>query len=225
MQPRVSKPLFIVVEGIDGSGKSSQIAPIVEAVQRATGKTCLSLREPGSTPIGEKLRDLMLAEDLSARTHMALMFAAREEMLHTRLLPALEAGSPVVCDRYVPSTVAYQCAGQGADPKDVEAHFTRLQACAPGSNLMPDLCIYFDLMPEQAAQRMAKAADASRGQDVFERRGVAFFERVRDAYLHMSCHGQYARRWAVVDASRAQDAVRADAVRIIENFVREQTEA
>lgn len=165
---------FITFEGIDGAGKSTQIAALV-ALLRERGVDVDQTREPGGTALGERLRELLLHEPMHLETEAMLMFAARREHLAARIMPALEAGRWVVSDRFSDATYAYQVGGRGL----AESRFEALEAWVhPG--FQPDLTLVFDLPPEVAAARVAATGNVP---DRFEREQRAFFARVREAYL------------------------------------------
>ena len=165
---------FITFEGIDGAGKSSHIASVTEFV-RARGFTVVSTREPGGTPLGEKLRELVLHEDMHLETEAMLMFAARREHLAQVIEPALARGDWVVCDRFSDATYAYQGGGRGLDKQK----FAELEQWVHG-HLQPDLTFLFDLSPSVAGQRIAAQG---RDLDRFEQERADFHVRVRQAYL------------------------------------------
>ncbi|TAH50063.1 MAG: dTMP kinase [Betaproteobacteria bacterium] len=195
---------FITFEGIDGAGKSSQIAAAVAAL-RAHGIDVEQSREPGGTPLGERLRELLLHEPMHLETEAMLMFAARREHLAARILPALDAGRWVVCDRFSDATYAYQVGGRGL------AHdkFAALEDWVhPG--FQPDLTLIFDLPPAVAAARMAGSGATP---DRFEREQHDFFERVRAAYLERARGAP--QRIRVIDAGRAPELIRADIERLL----------
>jgi dTMP kinase len=165
---------FITLEGIDGAGKSTHV-PFICAWITARGHEALATREPGGTPLGEKLRALLLEEAMQRDTEALLMFAARREQLLSRILPALERGAWVVCDRFTDSTFAYQCGGRGVDEARIDALARWVH-----DGIEPDLTLFFDAPAEVARARVAAAtADPDR----FERESAAFHARVRDAYL------------------------------------------
>jgi len=164
---------FITFEGIDGAGKSTQIEFLVERL-RAQGHDVLVTREPGGTPLGERLRELLLAETMDARTETLLMFAARAEHLAKVIRPALAAGRWVVCDRFTDASYAYQGGGRGVPKADIEALERWVHP-----DLQPDRTLLFDLAPEVAALRLAVARRADR----FEAEEAEFFARVRAVYL------------------------------------------
>lgn len=189
---------FLTVEGIDGAGKSSHLAALAEAV-RARGAEVVMTREPGGTPLGEKLRELVLHDAMEGTTEALLMFAARREHLVRVIEPALARGAWVVCDRFSDATFAYQCGGRGLD----RGVFGQLEALVhPGRQ--PDATFLFDLDPAVAAARQRAQA---RNPDRFEREAEAFFGRVREAYLERA--RAHAGRFHVIDAGAPLEAVRA----------------
>ncbi len=194
---------FITFEGIDGAGKSSQIAALVAHLERK-GHIVEQTREPGGTELGERLRELLLHQPMHLETEAMLMFAARCEHLALRILPALEAGRWVVSDRFSDATYAYQVGGRGLDP----AKFAALEQWVhPG--FQPALTLVFDLSPERAAQRLAGTGNVP---DRFERERRDFFERVRGAYLERAAKDP--DRVRVIDADRDPDTIRADILAI-----------
>ena len=194
----VQRGQFISFEGIDGAGKSTQIAAVCNAL-RERGLGLLQTREPGGTPLSEKLREIVLNDSMHLETEALLMFAARREHLAMAIEPALARGDWVVCDRFSDATYAYQVGGRGLDVAKFEA---LEQWVHP--NLQPKLTLLFDVDPAVAAQRLAAGRDQA---DRFEREQRDFFERVRDAYLHRAASSQ--GRIAVIDAAQAPEAVTA----------------
>ncbi len=168
---------FISFEGIDGAGKSTQHAWAVDYL-RAQGRTVVATREPGGTPLGEKLRALLLSEPMNLETEALLMFAARREHIAEVIEPALARGDWVVCDRFVDASFAYQGGGRGLDWKKLES----LAQWVLG-DLQPDLTLIFDA-PVAVAQQRLHAATSN--PDRFEQEQAAFFERVRAAYLRIA---------------------------------------
>ncbi|NMG15471.1 dTMP kinase [Aromatoleum bremense] len=196
---------FITFEGIDGAGKSSQIAAVV-ALLEGRGLCIEQTREPGGTALGERLRELLLHEPMHLETEAMLMFAARREHLAARILPALAAGRWVVSDRFSDATYAYQVGGRGLDP----AKFAALEAWVhPG--FQPDLTLVFDLPPEVAAARLAKGGAEP---DRFEREQRDFFERVRAAYLERARMAP--GRIRIIDAGGTAESIRAEVEAIVE---------
>ena len=195
---------FITFEGIDGAGKSSQIAAVVALLQ-AAGVDVDQTREPGGTALGERLRELLLHEPMHLETEAMLMFAARREHLAARIEPALAAGRWVVCDRFSDATFAYQVGGRGLDRDKFDA----LEAWVhPG--LQPDLTLVFDLDPAVAAARVASTGV---DPDRFEREQRDFFVRVRAAYVERAERAP--ERICVIDADRAPELIRAEIERIV----------
>ncbi|THF56516.1 dTMP kinase [Pseudothauera rhizosphaerae] len=204
MNGTATRARFITFEGIDGAGKSSQIANLVELL-RGRGLDVDQTREPGGTPLGERLRELLLHEPMHLETEALLMFAARREHLAARILPALAAGRWVVCDRFTDATYAYQVGGRGLD----EARFEALERWVH-PDFQPDLTLVFDLPPEIAAARVAATGTAP---DRFEREQRDFFGRVRAAYLLRARRDP--ARVRVIAADRAPETIRAELEAIV----------
>jgi len=165
---------FITLEGVDGAGKSTHLSWLVNHL-RAQGRTVVQTREPGGTPLGEKLRELLLHEPMHLETEALLMFAARREHLEQVIRPAIDRGVWVVCDRFTDASFAYQGGGRGLSSEKL----SRLEDWVQ-EGFQPDLTLLFDLPIDIAAQRMAGAA---RQLDRFEQEKADFHERVRAAYL------------------------------------------
>jgi len=189
---------FITLEGLDGAGKSTHLAWIREWLERK-GIALTVTREPGGTPLGETLRALLLdaTQRLDPETEALLMFAARREHLEKVILPALQAGQWVLCDRFTDATYAYQAGGSGVPWQKIEA----LEAWVHGA-LQPDLTIYFDVEPAVGRRRTG----AVRAPDRFEQEREAFHERVRAAYLRRA--QEHSLRIRMVDASRPMAEVK-----------------
>lgn len=183
---------FITLEGIDGAGKSTHLTHLVDLLRKA-GKTVVQTREPGGTPLGEKLRALLLSEPMHLETEALLMFAARREHLAQVIVPALERGDWVVCDRFTDASFAYQGGGRGLDRLKLES----LEKWVQGA-LDPDLTLLFDVATEVAYGRVQKM---NRELDRFEQEKRDFFDRVRGAYLDRA--GQAPDRIRVIDAQRS----------------------
>jgi dTMP kinase len=163
---------FITFEGIDGSGKSTQLTATASAL-RASGIDVLETREPGGTALGESLRTILLGRTMSPLTETLLMFAARVEHVDEVIIPALGTGHWVLCDRFTDASYAYQSGGRGIPAEWI----ANLETWAHPT-LQPDLTVVIDLDPKQAAIRRARV----RTPDRFEAEDVAFFERVREVY-------------------------------------------
>jgi len=201
----MSKSCFISFEGVDGAGKSTQlewVRDFLEARRIALTVT----REPGGTPLGEKLREILLHDGsgVHPETEALLMFAARREHLEQVIAPALERGDTVLCDRFSDASFAYQGGGSGVDRAKLE---TLEKWVHP--HIQPDLTLYFDLPIEVARQRIS----SPNGPDRFEREGQAYFERVRAAYLARA--KAYPARIRVIDASGTPGNISAELEEII----------
>lgn len=184
--------LFITFEGIDGAGKSTHIARLADAF-RAQGRSVTLTREPGGTPLAEKLRTLLLNDAMDPLCEALLVFAARRDHLRQVIEPALARGEVVLCDRFTDATFAYQGYGRGFD-LDVLRHLEAWVQARPGDTAQlrqSDLTVWFDLPPEVAAQRLASAREPDR----FESQPVAFFARVVAGYAHRQSEqpGRFAR--------------------------------
>jgi dTMP kinase len=197
-----SQGLFISFEGIDGAGKSTHIAGLAKAFADVGFKTTVT-REPGGTPLAEKLRAMILNDAMDPLTESLLVFAARRDHVQTVIRPALDRGEVVLCDRFTDASFAYQGAGRGFDLQTlstlelwVQSHDQQL--------LQPDLTYWFDLAPDLAAQRLVSA----RVPDKFESQPVAFFEAVRAGYAARAA--QDMKRFARIEANQSVDAVFAD---------------
>ena len=182
---------FITFEGIDGAGKSTHLAWTSELLRRR-GFTVAVTREPGGTPLGEALRNMLLHQPrgIDAETEALLMFAARREHIKEIIEPALARGESVLCDRFSDATFAYQGGGGGVDRAKLECLEKWVHA-----HLQPDLTLLFDLPLEVARDRLARLKNPDR----FEREGAAFYQRVRGEYLRRA--QQAPSRIRVVDAS------------------------
>ncbi|MBC5764388.1 dTMP kinase [Ramlibacter albus] len=194
--------IFISFEGIDGAGKSTHIDALAAAL-RAAGRTVVLTREPGGTPLAEKLRALALNDPMDPLTEALVMFAARRDHLLQVIEPALARGDVVLCDRFTDATFAYQGGGRGFDLQvlgELERWVQTVPA-VPGGVRQPDLTIWFDLAPEVAARRLAGA----RVPDKFESQPAEFFARVAAGYARR-CAEQPAR-FARIDADRPRDEV------------------
>ena len=181
---------FITLEGVDGAGKSTHIPAIARLLQ-ARGKEVLLTREPGGTPLGEKLRELLLHENMHPETESMLMFAARREHIEQVIRPALARGVYVVSDRFTDASFAYQCGGRGVSTVKIG----QLEQWVQG-DFQPDLTLLFDVPVAVSTQRLAGA----RNPDRFEQEGADFFERIRNAYLARA--EQFPQRFRVIDSGK-----------------------
>ena len=195
---------FITFEGIDGAGKSSHIDAVAQRL-RDGGATVVCTREPGGTPLAERVRELVLHATMDVLTEALLVFAARRDHIRQVIEPALAAGHTVLCDRFTDATFAYQGGGRGA-PLPV---LTQLEHWVLGG-LQPDLTVWFDLPAALAATRRAQA----RAADRFEQQDLEFFERVRAGYAARMAAAP--RRFARIDAALERDVVWAQIEALLE---------
>ena len=198
------KGKFITLEGIDGAGKSSHVDWLV-AFLRQQGRQVVATREPGGTPLGEKLREWLLSESMHLETEALLMFAARREHLAQVIEPALERGEWVVCDRFTDATHAYQGGGRGLD-----RHKLGLLEQWVHGGLQPDLTLLFDVPCEVARRRIALA---HRHLDRFEQEQAAFHDRVRHAYLDRAAH--HPQRFRIIDGEKSLEAIRKELEEVV----------
>jgi dTMP kinase len=188
---------FITLEGIDGAGKTTHLDWLAERL-RAHGKNVVLTREPGGTPLGERLRELLLSHSMTPETETLLMFAARSEHIAQVIEPALSAGRWVICDRFTDASFAYQGGGRGVRTERISA----LERWAQGE-LQPDLTLLFDVPVDVARERLAGTASRP---DRFEREQGDFFDRVRSAYLERARSDP--ARVRVLDGNRSRDIVK-----------------
>lgn len=201
---------FITLEGIEGVGKSTNLQFVADLLA-AKGHEVEVTREPGGTPLAEQVRDVVIqrtGETVPAAAELLLMFAARAIHLQNRIIPALESGSWVLCDRFTDATYAYQGGGRGAD----KAWIGELEVRVQGS-LRPDLTLLLDASPEVGLSRANRRSVADR----FESERLAFFERVRAAYLERA--QAEPARIRVIDADAPLDAVQAEIEKIVNNSI------
>ncbi|MBW0449485.1 dTMP kinase [Paraburkholderia phenoliruptrix] len=186
---------FITFEGIDGAGKTTHLAWFRERLEQkvaATGRSVVMTREPGGTPLGEQIREIVLHQKMDLETEALLMFALRRQHLAEVIEPALARGDWVLSDRFTDATFAYQGGGRGLPRDKLET----LERWVQGG-FQPDLTVLFDLAPEIANERRSAARDPDR----FERESAAFFERTRAEYLRRAEEAPY--RFAIIDSSQS----------------------
>jgi dTMP kinase len=188
---------FISLEGMDGAGKSTHIPNIIALLQ-ARGVEVVATREPGGTPLGERLRALLLHDAMHAETETLLMFAARREHIDKVIEPALKRGAYVLSDRFTDATYAYQCGAKGVASDKIK----QLESWVQGG-LQPDLTLLFDVPVAISMTRLANA----REPDKFERENAAFFEKLRQAYLSRAKENP--ARFRIIDANQALEKVKA----------------
>lgn len=193
---------FIVFEGADGSGKTTQFNRLLADARRAGLDVC-EVREPGGTPVGERIREILLDpvhDEMALRCEMLLYMASRAQLVEQRIRPALAAGQLVAADRYVSSTLVYQGAAGGLDVEEIMA--VARVACG---RAWPDQVIIFDVDERTAAQRLNPLLDR------MEQKGAAFHEKVRRGYLELAAREP--DRHMIIDARTDADAVYATVVR------------
>lgn len=194
----MSKGFFISLEGGEGAGKSTQHKRIVEWLS-AQGRDVLEAREPGGTKVSEQIRQVLLDTrntGLDALAELLLMFAARSQLIQDVILPALDEGKVIVCDRFADASYAYQGGGRQLG-SDTVAIVEKLVL----KDLQPDLTLLFDMPVDKGMQRVASRGEADR----FEIESIRFFERVRTAYLERAANDP--QRFRVIDASADEDTV------------------
>ncbi|HKT91270.1 MAG TPA: dTMP kinase [Paraburkholderia sp.] len=191
---------FITFEGIDGAGKTTHLAWFRDQLAEKlapSGRTVVMTREPGGTPLGESIRELVLHQPMDLETEALMMFAARREHLAKVIEPALARGDWVLSDRFSDATFAYQGGGRGLPRDKLET----LERWVQGG-FQPDLTVLFDLPPDTASERRG----AAREPDRFESESDAFFNRTRTEYLRRAEEAPY--RFAIVDSSQGIDVIR-----------------
>ncbi len=193
-----NKAKFITLEGIDGAGKSTHLNWLAERL-RSQGKNVLVTREPGGTPLGEALRELLLHQAMHLETEALLMFAARREHLDKVIIPALNEGTWVISDRFTDASFAYQGGGRGLDESKLKILEQWVQ-----QDLQPDLTLLFDVTLEISRKRLSSNASLDR----FEQEKQDFFQRVRDAYLKRAA--QFPERIRVIDSGRTLNEIQVD---------------
>jgi len=186
---------FITFEGIDGAGKTTHLGWFRERLETkvaSTGRSVVMTREPGGTPLGEQIREIVLHQKMDLETEALLMFALRRQHLAEIIEPALARGDWVLSDRFTDATFAYQGGGRGLPRDKLET----LERWVQGG-FQPDLTVLFDLAPEVASERRSAVRDPDR----FESESVAFFNRTRAEYLRRAEEAPY--RFAIIDSSQS----------------------
>ena len=205
--------IFITFEGIDGAGKSTHIQAVCDAF-RSAGRTVTLSREPGGTPLAEKLRQIFLHNAMDGLTEALLVFAARRDHLQQVIEPALARGDVVLCDRFTDATFAYQGGGRGFDLsvlRYLEQKVQQLNGPGVDAQRQPDLTVWFDLDAETAAQRLIGV----RVPDRFESQPGEFFRRVAQGYAQRMAEAP--GRFARIQADQSMLSVRADVLAAVRN--------
>lgn len=209
------KGLFITLEGGEGAGKTTSRAYICDFL-RQQGIAVLATREPGGTEVSEAIRHVLLDNALPsmhADTELLLMFAARNEHLQQKILPALQTGTWVICDRFTDATYAYQGYGRGLDPTRIAS----LEAWVQGE-FRPDYTLLFDIDVTTGMQRVkARSQQLAINADRFEQEKLEFFERIRTAYLGRA--QQYPQQYQVIDAAQSLEQVKVQLAAILQRIL------
>ncbi len=206
------KGLFISVEGGEGVGKTTNLEFIIDYLQKKAVPV-VSTREPGGTPLSEEIRELLLKprdENVSEVTELLMMFAARAQHLKQKILPALEGGDWVVCDRFTDATYAYQGGGRGMELNKIAVLENLVQG-----DLRPDRVILLDLPVEIGMDRAKKRGELDR----FESQRIEFFQRVRSAYLQRAA--QQPQAYRIIDASLTLDKVQQQIQIVLDDLISE----
>lgn len=213
--------LFITLEGGEGAGKTTSRAYISEFL-RQQGIEVLETREPGGTEVSEAIRHVLLDSSLPSMhpdTELLLMFAARHEHLQTKIIPALQAGTWVICDRFTDATYAYQGYGRGLDQQRIAALETWVQG-----SLRPDYTLLFDIDVPTGMQRVrARSQQLAVSADRFEQEKVDFFERIRAGYLERA--QQYPQRYKLINASASLEQVQQQLAEILKSIINSTLDA
>jgi dTMP kinase len=206
--------MFITFEGIDGSGKSTQIQLLKEMLERRN-HVVTTLREPGGNILSEQIRQLLLdsREQVDPRCELLLFTAARAQLVSSVIRPALEAGNIVICDRYIDSSVAYQGYGRGLSIESIESINDFATA-----GLIPDITFIFDLSVDDAAKRAGfRSNDNQTKPDRMERSGDAFFERTKEGYLEIAKKSD--RNIFIINANDAMNDIRQQVESIVNSYL------
>ena len=208
--------LFITFEGLDHSGKSTQVRRLESRLQRA-GRSVLVLREPGGTPVGETIRHILLDKGTHGLTDAAEVFlfsASRAQLVEYVIRPALEKGQAVICDRFFDSTTAYQGAGRG-----ISADIIRTVNRWATGGLTPHVTFFLDISPAEVQRRMHAAATR---RDRMESGGDDFYGRVRERYLGLA---KEEARFKVIDGTRTVEAIEQEIWKHVEAMMTEEKHA
>ena len=199
---QMTRGKFITLEGIDGAGKSTHLSWL-ENLLEGMGKSIVVTHEPGGTPLGEKLRALLLDTSLTIHpeTEALLMFAARREHLDKLILPALTKGDWVISDRFTDASFAYQGGGRGLS----EDKLDDLECWVQGI-FQPDLTFYFDVTSKLGRKRLNNRGDGVESTDRFEKEKDEFFDRVRESYLKRA--RKFSHRIHIIDSSQSLEDIR-----------------
>jgi dTMP kinase len=206
--------MFITFEGSEGSGKTSHLAPLAEYL-RGQGYAVLTTREPGGTPIGDKIRSILLDlghNEMHKRTEILLLQASRAQLVEQVIRPHLQAGEIVLCDRYADSSLAYQGYGYGIDPENIRP-LVDFATCG----LKPDLTLLLDVEVEEGLRRKARGSEWNR-LDAYT---IDFYQRVRQGYFTLAQADP--QRWEILDANQPLEMVQAEIRRVVEKRLKRKT--
>ena len=205
---------FITLEGIDGSGKSTQLRLLADDL-RFRGFNVLTTQQPGGTPLGRRLREAFLETDENVAPMAELLLFAADRAQHVEFLikPALQEGKIVLSDRYADATVAYQGAGRGFSPTTIK-QVVKLAT----DGLKPDLTLFFDLPVGLALQRTNKRDEMGELKNRLDKENSEFYERVRQAYLEII--DKEPKRFRVIDATLSVQEIHAQALEVLTNFLK-----
>ena len=214
-EPGAAGPKFLVLEGIDGAGKSTHLQFLANRLREA-GQSVLITREPGGSPLAETLREIVLHSPMDGLTELLIIFAARRDHLRQTIWPALERGQWVISDRFTDSTRAYQGTARGLPSSLIEAMAQAVEV----EGRAPDHVFYFDLPAEVAAKRRrdrSAGALLAEEADRFDTETIAFFERVRLGYRLAAQNRQDRQTW--IDAQRSVEAIQQDLAQIMHSWL------
>jgi len=203
----INKGKFITFEGVDGAGKSTHIDEVISFLELQKIEV-IRTREPGGTKLGEKLRELLLHDEMDPETETLLMFAARKQHIAEIIRPALDKGVFVVSDRFTDATYAYQYGGKQVSYSKIEALELWVHP-----ELKADLTLLFDLPVEISIERLKK----NRSPDKFEKEDESFFNRLRNVYLDLA--RQNPNRYKIINANQAIESVTQDVIKAIKTIL------
>jgi dTMP kinase len=209
--------MFITLEGIEGSGKSTQIRHIVDFLNQ-NGRPCIVTREPGGTEIGQKIRAIVLdsaSRAMDSQTELLLYMADRVQHLRELVYPAIDAGKTVVCDRFFDATVVYQGYARGLDVAWIKTLHRIIL-----NDIRPDLTFLLDLDPEIGLSRAWEAVhsgDRAAGETRFEQEAISFHRKVRQGYLALSMAEP--ERFSVIDASQTREKILQEIIAVIKKVL------
>lgn len=202
--------IFITFEGPDGAGKTTALKSVFQQLPKHTAKEVVATREPGGSPIAEKIRELILDPlhtEMDARTEALLYAASRRQHLVEKVIPVLEKGGVILCDRFVDSSIAYQGFARGIGKEGI---FQINDFATDG--IQPDLTLYIDISPEMGLKRITANTD-EREYNRLDREALAFHEKVREGYLHLV--GEHPERIVRIEGNQTPEAVVADCMAAI----------